>query len=319
MSKMPRHTEDATEPIRCQRLSKHYGDVQALQPLDLVVPAGAIFGFLGRNGAGKTTTIRLLTGLARPSSGLAWVNGVETTSADSVAREQFGYLPQDPAFYGWMNPRDYLDYVARLFQMDRQRRRHRVDEMLELVGLEQAARRRISGFSGGMVQRLGIAQALIHQPPVLFLDEPTSALDPAGRHEVLTLIERLQGQVTVFLSSHILADVERVCDTIGIIHEGVLLLVADRDELLSRYASNAIALQVERNSFALLDGFLSHLQKMPWVISISRKDNVIRITVDDSDVARSALLPLVIEHGLILDRYEWVRPSLEEIFLTISG
>jgi ABC-2 type transport system ATP-binding protein len=273
---------------------------------------------LGRNGAGKTTTIRLLTGLAHPASGRAWVNGVETTTADSVAREQFGYLPQDPAFYGWMSPREYLDYVARLFLMDKQRRRRRVDEMLELVGLEKAARRRIGGFSGGMVQRLGIAQALIHQPPVLFLDEPTSSLDPAGRHDVLTLIERLRGQVTVFLSSHILADVERVCDTIGIIHEGVLLLVADRHELMARYASNIIALQVDRNSLALLDGFLSHLQELPWVTSLSREDNQVRVNVADSETAKNALLPLIVEHGLSLDRYEWVRPSLEEIFLTIS-
>ncbi len=311
-------TREAEHAIRCQRLSKHYGEVQALQPLDLDVAAGAIFGFLGRNGAGKTTTIRLLTGLAHPASGRAWVNGVETTTADSVAREQFGYLPQDPAFYGWMSPREYLDYVARLFLMDKQRRQRRVDEMLELVGLEKAARRRIGGFSGGMVQRLGIAQALIHQPPVLFLDEPTSSLDPAGRHDVLTLIERLRGQITVFLSSHILADVERVCDTIGIIHEGVLLLVADRHELMARYASNIIALQVDRNSLALLDGFLSHLQELPWVTSLSREDNQVRVNVADSEIAQSALLPLIVKHGLSLDRYEWVRPSLEEIFLTIS-
>ncbi|MCA9935075.1 MAG: ABC transporter ATP-binding protein, partial [Anaerolineales bacterium] len=156
--------------IRCENLSRTYGDVQALKSLNLTIPAGAIFGFLGRNGAGKTTTIRLLTGLARPSNGRAWINGIETTRADSAARAQFGYLPQDPAFYTWMTPLDYLDYVGRLFQMDGRTRQKRSTDMLALVGLEEAAKRQIGGFSGGMVQRLGIAQALLHEPPVLFLD-----------------------------------------------------------------------------------------------------------------------------------------------------
>ncbi|MDT8307296.1 MAG: ABC transporter ATP-binding protein, partial [Anaerolineae bacterium] len=212
--------------IRCQNLRKEYGDVVALAGLDLAIPTGATFGFLGRNGAGKTTTIRLLTGLATPTTGSAWVSGVETTRADSAARRVFGYLPQAPTFYSWMTPLEYLDYVARLFSMPPAARRERVAEVLALVGLEDAARRRIRGFSGGMVQRLGIAQALIHRPPVLFLDEPTSSLDPAGRYAVLDLIQQLRHHVTVFLSTHILGDAERVCDTVGIIHQGQLLTVA---------------------------------------------------------------------------------------------
>jgi ABC-2 type transport system ATP-binding protein len=304
--------------IRCEGLSRTYGAVQALKPLDLTVTAGSIFGFLGRNGAGKTTTIRLLTGLAHPTTGSAWVAGVETTQADSAARRAFGYLPQDPAFYNWMTPREFLDYVGRLFHMDTPTRRRRIEEMLELAGLTAAAKRRISGFSGGMQQRLGIAQALLHQPPVLFLDEPTSALDPAGRYEVLDLISSLRGQVTVFLSSHILGDVERVCDTIGIIREGELLLVAGRDELLARYATNVIALEVARESRPLLDGFIAHLQTQPWVMGVTLDGPVSRVAVTDTAVSRQALLPLVVEYGLLLNRYEWIRPSLEEIFLKLS-
>lgn len=304
--------------IVCQQLSRRYGQVEALKPLDLAVPTGSIFGYLGRNGAGKTTTIRLLTGLAQPTTGSAWVAGVETTRPDSQARQRFGYLPQDPAFYNWMTPREYLDYVARLFPMDGATRRRRVAEMLELVGLEEAARRRIGGFSGGMFQRLGIAQALIHRPPVLFLDEPTSSLDPAGRHALLGLISSLRGQVTVFLSSHILGDVERVCDTIGIIRRGELVLVASRDELLSRYTTNAVAVEVDRDCLSLLDGFVAHLQEQPWVAGVTPEDNVVRIAVNDTAVAKRALLPLIVDHGLILTRYQWGRPSLEEVFLTIS-
>ena len=306
------------EMIRCRHLSKQYGDVAALKPLDLAVPAGSIFGFLGRNGAGKTTTIRLLTGLAQPTSGSAWVDGVETTQPDSRARQKFGYLPQDPAFYNWMTPVEFLDYVARLFRMSRTQRRQAVAEMLELVGLKGAARRRIGGFSGGMQQRLGIAQALIHRPPVLFLDEPTSSLDPAGRYEVLDLISSLRGQVTVFLSSHILADVERVCDTIGIIREGELLLVAGRDELLSRYATNVIALEIDRDCLPLLNTFVAQIETQPWLAGVTAADNVLRITVTDTAAAKQTLLPLVVQHGLLLNRYEWIRPTLEEIFLTLS-
>jgi ABC-2 type transport system ATP-binding protein len=305
--------------IRCRQLSRRYGDIEALKPLDLTVAAGSIFGYLGRNGAGKTTTIRLLTGLAHPTTGTAWVGGVQTTQADSAARAKFGYLPQDPAFYKWMSAGEFLDYVARLFQMDKAHRQQRVDEVLELVGLTADAKRPIRGFSGGMIQRLGIAQTLIHQPPVLFLDEPTSALDPAGRYEVLGLIERLRGQVTVFLSSHILGDVERVCDTIGIIHRGELLLVADRDELLSQYATNVISLHVDPASTVYLDAFAAHLQTVPWVVSNQQEGMQVRINVNDTAVARQAILPLVVEHNLVLTKYEWIRPSLEEIFLSISA
>ncbi len=304
--------------IACKNLSRTYGKVQALNNLNLEVPTGAIFGCLGRNVAGKTTTIRLLTGLARPTTGRAWVNGVETTRADSAARAEFGYLPQDPAFYTWMSPQDYLDYIGRLFQMGKADRNRRIAELLELVGLADAARRRIGGFSGGMVQRLGIAQALLHKPPVLFLDEPTSALDPAGRYEVLDLIRQLRGQVTVFLSSHILGDVERVCDTIGIVHKGNLLLVEERDALLAAHATNVMSLELDRSCLDTLNGFLVRLEAEPWSAGVTRTDNVLRVAVHDTAVARQALLPLLVDHHVVLNRYEWIRPSLEEVFLSLS-
>lgn len=304
--------------IHCENLSRNYGTIQALKPLHLSVAAGSIFGFLGRNGAGKTTTIRLLTGLAQATTGQAWIDGVETTRADSAARAKFGYLPQDPAFYNWMTPLEYLNYVGRLFQMDAPARQRRSTDILALVGLTEAAKRRIGGFSGGMIQRLGIAQAMLHEPPVLLLDEPTSALDPAGRYEVLELINTLRGQVTVFLSSHILADVERVCDTIGIIHKGELLLVAGRDELLAQYATNLIALEVEPDDQPRLETFVPILQAQPWVTAVSTHDNTLRIAVNDLPHSKQALLSLVVTHHLTLNRYEWVRPSLEDVFLQLS-
>jgi ABC-2 type transport system ATP-binding protein len=309
---------DGGAAIRCVGLSRNYGEVQALKNLNLSVPYGSIFGFLGRNGAGKTTAIRILCGLAQPSAGLAWVAGVEATRADSSARQHFGYLPQSPTFYRWMTPLEYLDYAARLFNLSAGERKQRIAEMLDLVDLKSAARRKIGGFSGGMVQRLGIAQALVHRPAVLFLDEPTSALDPAGRYEVLELIASLRGRVTVFFSTHILGDVERICDNVAIIHRGELLLESGREELLNQYAINTAELELDNH--AQESGPLEEvLRQQAWFESLSREQNLIRITVKDLGEARRALLPLVAGSGLVVNRLEWVRPSLEEIFLKISA
>ncbi len=305
--------------IRCAGLRRCYGDVVALQALDLEVPRGVIFGFLGRNGAGKTTTMRLLTGLAHPTAGRAWIAGVEVTNGDSRAREQFGYLPQQPAFYAWMTPVEYLDYVGRLFGMPAAARRARSKELLELVELKRAARRAIGGFSGGMVQRLGIAQALLHRPPVLLLDEPTSALDPAGRYEVLSLLERLRGETTIFFSSHILGDVERICDWVAVLHQGALLLVREREQLLAEYPVNTAVLQLDPASPPWSAEFVAALTAQPWVASAAQDGATLRVVVSDVAHARQTLLPLALAQGAILLRYEWVRPTLEEIFLKVSA
>jgi ABC-2 type transport system ATP-binding protein len=304
--------------IRCVELCRSYGPVQALKNLNLSVPNGSIFGFLGRNGAGKTTTLRILAGLAQPSSGSAWVAGIEATCTGSTARQHFGYLPQDPTFYRWMTPIEYLDYVARLFNLSGTERKQRIDEMLQLVDLKSAARRKIGGFSGGMLQRLGIAQALIHHPAVLLLDEPTSALDPAGRYEVLELIASLRGKVTVFFSTHILNDVERICDTVAIIHKGELLLESGREELLNQYAINTAELELDDHDQRAA-AFVTELQAQGWVETVRAEQSVIHITVKDLACGKQALLPLLAASGLAVNRLEWVRPSLEEIFLKISA
>jgi ABC-2 type transport system ATP-binding protein len=170
-----------------------------------------------------------------------------------------------------------------------------------------------------MRQRLGLAQALIHRPPVLFLDEPTSAMDPAGRKDVLELIGRLRGNTTIFLSSHILSDVERVCDTIGVIHKGQLLLVSDRDELLSKYASDAVVLSFESRQTSSLMALVSKLEQQAWLTGVSLEQDDLRLAVNDVDRAKRELLPLIIDSRLILTRYEWVSPTLEDVFLSISA
>jgi ABC-2 type transport system ATP-binding protein len=312
-----------TSAIFCRGLSKTYGKIRALADLDLAVPFGSVFGFLGRNGAGKTTTMKILAGLAHPSSGNAWVAGWETTGVNRLARTGFGYLPQDPAFYSWMSACEYLDYVGQIQGLPGPERKRQIGEMLELSDLQEASRRRIGGFSGGMVQRLGIAQALMGHPRVMLLDEPTSSLDPAGRHEVLEMISRIRGNATVFFSSHILNDIERVCDTVAVLHKGRLILVSDREELLEKYAVNAAELEVNAAAPAsggdALPPFLDAVKQRPWVASIKREGSVVRIMVHNVPLAKKELLPMVVEHGLEVERYEWVRPSLEEIFLQLSS
>jgi ABC-2 type transport system ATP-binding protein len=315
----PAQGSPETSAIFCRGLSKTYGKVRGLTDLDLVVPYGSVFGFLGRNGAGKTTTMRLLAGLALPSSGRAWVAGWETTGVNRLARTRFGYLPQDPAFYSWMSAREYLDYIGEIQGLPAPERKRQVGEMLELSDLKEASRRRIGGYSGGMVQRLGIAQALIGNPPVLLLDEPTSSLDPAGRHEVLEMISKISGKVTVFFSSHILNDVERVCDTVAVLHKGRLLLVSGREELLEKYAVNAAELEIEPGGGPALAEFINRLKSLTWVANIKQEGTVLRIMVHNVPVAKQELLPLVAGSGLTVNRYEWIRPSLEEIFLQLSS
>jgi len=308
--------------ITCEGLTKHYGEVVALEDLTLSVPYGSIFGFLGRNGAGKTTTMRLLAGLALPTAGRAWVAGQETTGASPAARARFGYLPQAPAFYTWMSAREYLDYVGQIQGLDTAERKRQIAELLELSGLIDASKRRIGGFSGGMVQRLGIAQALLGNPPVLLLDEPTSALDPAGRSEVLDMLAGLRGKTTVFLSSHILSDIERVCDTLAVLHHGRLVLVSGRNELLEQYAVNAAELELDFANGDQADAvarFITALQTCEWAANVNQEGAVLRVMVQDLARGKRELLPLAATHGLVLNRYAWVRPSLEDIFLQLSS
>ena len=305
--------------VRIEELCKVFGTFQALDGLSLTVEQGAVFGFLGPNGAGKTTTIRILTGLAHATSGRAWVAGKEVTASGHEIAHHIGYLPEEPAFYTWMTPREFLDYVGRVFGISAAERSARAKELLALAGLEEAAKRRIGGFSKGMRQRLGLAQALFNRPEVLFLDEPASALDPLGRKEVLDFIENLRGQCTVFMSTHILADVERVCDTVGIINRGKLITAAPREALLAQYAIPAFELEVEKQSEAALTQWSETLKRENWVTSISIEGLVVHVIVKDVEVAKKELLRSITQTGLMINRYEVVRPSVEDVFLQLVG
>lgn len=303
--------------VQIESLRKYYGPVRALDGLDLEVAPGTVYGFLGPNGAGKTTTLRILTGLARPTGGQARVAGIDVLKDGRTLSRRIGHLPEEPAFYPWMTPVEFLDYLGRLYGLPASARRARTRELLALIRLEDVSRRRIGGFSRGMRQRLGVAATLIHRPEVLFLDEPASALDPAGRKEVLDLIESLRGQCTVLMSTHILADVERVCDVVGIIAKGRMLVQARREDLLARYAVPAF--EVEADDREALSRWGKQLERLAWVAAVSPQNGTLRITAKDLQKAKRDLLPLAVKAGLVLSRYEEVRPSLEDVFLQLVG
>jgi len=299
--------------IACKGLTKRYGAVVALDGLDLQVPPRVIFGFLGPNGAGKTTTMKVLAGLIVPTAGVAYVGGLVASPRNPAARRRVGYLPEEPSFYGWMTAREYLLFVAGLLGLTGRQAAQRTDELLDLVDLRQAAGRRIGGFSRGMRQRLGIAQALVGRPDVLLLDEPSSALDPLGRRDVLALIERLAGETTVFMSTHILADVERVCHEVAIVAHGRLVAQASQTELRQRYAAPVFEIETAAPVPALLE----RLRAEPWVARVDQEANVLRLTAHDELRARRELPQLVAGLGEELVRYQQAQPTLEDVFVRL--
>jgi ABC-2 type transport system ATP-binding protein len=302
--------------IRIENLVKHYGAVHALDGLSLQVDPGAVYGFLGPNGAGKTTTMRILTGLARPNSGRAWILGNEIGQSGVDVRNLIGVLPEEPVFYTWMTAREYLrDFVAPLYHMDPATARKRADELLITVGLKEARNRRIGGFSRGMRQRLGLAQALIHSPQVLLLDEPVSALDPAGRKEVLELIESLRGKATILLSTHILADVERVCDEVGIINRGRLIVQKPREELMHQYTTPVFEIELDNGA----EDWMERARQFPVVENLTFENPTIRVLVKDIRTAQKILLDSLAAEDLLVRKFEILHPSLEDIFLRLTG
>lgn len=297
-----------TSAILTRGLTKRYGSFTALDSVDLDVPAGSIFGFLGPNGAGKTTTLRILTGLARATAGEVRVFGDEAGS--SAARSRVGFLPDVPGFYDWMTAEEYLRFAGGLFGLDGPTLDGRVDTLLEMAGLADATAR-VGGFSRGMRQRLGVAQALVNAPQLLLLDEPTSALDPLGRRELLEMIAALKGRTTVFFSTHILSDVERVCDTVAILDRGRLVEQASIAALKERYAAHRLIVEVESGA----SGLAAALREQQWCNDVAVDGATVTMTVTDVDAARRAIPEIVAARSLALVSFDSGEISLEEVFV----
>ncbi len=303
--------------IRTINLSKTYkkDNFKALDNLNLEISKNSIFGFLGPNGAGKTTTLKLLTGLIEPTKGEIWIGNTLVKSANSI-NNKIGYLSQSPYYYDWMSAKELLNFVGALFNMSKKESSIRTQELLELCGLSNHKDRKIGTYSGGMIQRLGIAQALMNHPQVLFLDEPVSDMDPLGRKEILDFIQTLKDQITVFMSSHILEDVERVCDSVAIINKGQLIKVSDMEKLKMEYGYSSKTISIEFSS--IKDAELSKywLKKYPSnFYSIS--DNKITILHNEFDNIKNEFFHWISTSSINIESYNTNKPSLEDIFVSI--
>ena len=307
-----------TNAISMDGLTKHYKGVQALTDLTLDVPAGTVFGFLGPNGAGKTTALKVLAGLARATAGSATVNGIPVSAAGEH-RRQLGYLAQDPRFYGWMTGRETLQYVASFRRIGADRERQ-ISDLLGRVGIADAADRRTSTYSGGMRQRLGIAQALVGRPAVILLDEPVSALDPIGRKDVLDLMRELKGETTVFYSTHILDDVQRVSDHVAILDHGRLVKAAPTHVLLGSFTANTLRV-VLGGAAATTDEGLRAIAGVASVTVVARTGNestydVVTLSGVSSDVQRG-ITRFAVDAGLTLIANAEETLDLETVFLRL--
>jgi ABC-2 type transport system ATP-binding protein len=315
-------TEAAGATVRIRSLSKRYGGrsgVLALDGLDLTVPAGSVFGLLGPNGAGKTTTLRLLAGLAHPTAGSVEIDDGRIDPARPDRRRGIGVLDQDPRYYGWMRGRELVEMVGRLHGQSPADARRRALETLARVGLTEAAGRRISTYSGGMRQRLGIAQALVDRPQLLVLDEPVSSLDPEGRRDVLALIAEARETATVIFSTHVLTDIERICDRVGILDRGRLVTEGPLADLLARSALPLYRLVPEPGQELAVERLTRALRDAPWTDRVDVEGTVLSVGVADEERASRELLPAVVAADVRLSSFERVRPDLEHVFLRLVG
>lgn len=304
-----------TPAIDIRGLVKTYDRHHALDGLDLRVEPGSVFGFVGSNGAGKTTTLRIVLGLARPTAGSVRVFGHAPGSPP--AREIIGYCPDVAGFPPWMTARDVLDCTAGLFRLPDRVARRRVDELLDLAGLTDV-RTRVGGYSRGMRQRLGLAQALINSPELLLLDEPTSALDPLGRRMVLDLLIELRGHTTVFFSTHLLPDVDRVCDSVAIVDAGRVVTAGDIAQVRSAGGGARGRLTVEVDDRERLRAALAG---QPWALGIADGPGAgeLVLTVADPDEAALRLPAQIAALHLRLRRLEAGEASLEDVFIGLIG
>ena len=282
--------------LKIENLSKKFGGHNVINNLSLSVPENTIYGFLGQNGAGKTTTMKMILGLLKPSSGKISVCGEEVTYGETKTNRYIGFLPDVPEFYGYMKPKEYLALCGEITGLDRKAVKAKSEELLSLVGLEKA-NKRIGGFSRGMKQRLGIAQALLAEPKLLICDEPTSALDPIGRKEILDILLSVKGKTTVVFSTHILSDVERICDHVAVLNNDTLQIEFRSPEDLQRFAGNECV------------GMLFQNAECTDCTVILRSKNI--------DEAAGQIYDAIYKTKIYPVKVEILEPTLENLFLEV--
>lgn len=291
--------------LKINGLCKHFGDKEVLRGIDMHVPENSVFGFIGRNGAGKTTTMKAVLGLIKSDAGEIFVDGDRVSYGETQTNRKIGYLPDVPEFYPFMTAREYLALCADITGVEKREVASRTDELLEIVGLA-GEKHRIGGYSRGMKQRLGIAQALFSRPRLLICDEPTSALDPVGRKEILDILSAASEQTTVLFSTHILSDVERICTDVAFLNEGRIALNGKLADIKARYSTDEYVIETEsaEGARALLDVFKCLRGEGDNLVGFKEEGGVV------FDVLR-----FVSEKRIPVLRIERKEPSLEALFM----
>lgn len=295
--------------LQVQDLTKTYGQHQAVKQLSFEIEKGTCTAIIGPNGAGKTTTLQMLAGLLTPTSGTISFSG----SKKNDFRQMIGFLPQHPSFFSWMTAKEFLHFAGRLSHLTKTQLAAKIDETLAFVSLLDAKNRRIGGFSGGMKQRLGLAQALIHDPDLLILDEPVSALDPNGRRDVLKILHELKSRMTILFSTHVLHDAEQVCDSVIMLKEGEIKWNGSLTDLKNNPESSAVKIKTAEPLENCFDG-LSEL------VHIEYKDLHTAILYFAGPAFDSSLLlTRIIENKLHLIHFEYIQDSLEDAYLRVMN
>lgn len=312
-----------TALLQVKGLTKTFGAVQAVAGIDFSITEGHCVALLGPNGAGKTTTIRMITGLLKQTAGQMDFPG---SAQAGNHRALIGYLPQSPSFYSWMTGNEYVVYAGRLCGLSAAAAKTRANELLERVGISSAAQRRISSYSGGMKQRLGLAQALVHHPRLLVMDEPVSALDPLGRREVLGLLRELKQETTVLFSTHVLHDAEELCDDVIIIQNGKIVLQGAIEAIRGEHRKPIIELQLERDEHSerWLSAYMERIlpsmnagNSAGLFHDVQLQNGVARFTVIEVDAARRMLLEELTRSQVKVSRLEIGHTSLEDLFMKV--
>ncbi len=294
--------------LTIQNLKKSFGSKEVLCGLDISVPEHSIFGFIGKNGAGKTTAMKAILGLLKPDSGEIHVMGERVHFGQTGTNRYIGYLPDVPEFYSYMTPLEYLTLCGEVCGMDKADIVTRSKELLELVGLGQE-RRRIKGFSRGMKQRLGIAQALLNRPKLLICDEPTSALDPAGRKEILDILLAAREQTTVLFSTHILSDVERICTEAAFLNDGKIAMQGTIADLRNKRASDGFIFETEQK------GAADMLIKAFGDFERTEQNALVFHGGEDRFFS---IIQYIAENRIPIQKIERIEPTLESLFLEVT-
>ncbi|CAM4188255.1 ABC transporter ATP-binding protein [Paenibacillus alkaliterrae] len=314
-----------TTLLEVKGLTKTFGAVQAVGGIDFSIHVGRCVALLGPNGAGKTTTIRMIAGLLSQTAGTMRFHGF-VKGDYGKGKVHIGYLPQSPSFYNWMSGLEYAVYAGRLCGLPAGTALKRAKELLERVGLSGAAKRRIGSYSGGMKQRLGLAQALVHSPKLLIMDEPVSALDPIGRREVLGLLQELKEETTVLFSTHALHDAEELCDDVIIIRKGQIALQGNIAAIRNEHRKPIIELQLEQDEVSIkwftdykdrLSRWSDEAQEASFIQNIEQQGAAVRFTVREVDSARQHLLEVLTREKVKVSRLEIGHTSLEDLFMKV--